>query len=314
MTVHEISLLDLPRLISLGQREDLDGIHKFIHAKNQNFSDLLSTSLPFTTHIGARIQQDGQEFAAGMRLDEDRLIGRLSFITPASLVDSAMAQKLFEYLLTKAGGRQMISVSAETSSPEIAAGLKSAGFSTYYTQNIWESTTKTGTDKVCAWHPLNADERSELIHFYAQVTPPMIQFLEVFPPRNTQLYRSEDLRSFCAVRSGTSGMMLMPYFQPDEIYGVEKLNNLVNSLRINFDQRIFFLTRSTMGWIDPIIESMNAEFLEEQKVTFKRLANPVPQAEPAKKATARDARMIPTSIKERSALVADPNMEINRKR
>jgi len=312
MTIHEITLLDLPRLITIGQREDLDGIHKYIHAKNHNFSDLLSTSLPFTTHIGARVQQDGQEFAAGMRLDEQRLIARMSFITPAPRADSSMAQTLFEHLLTKAGERQMISVSAETSNPEVAAGLKSAGFSTYFTQNIWGFHELPARGDTQIWQLLKPGQHAELIHYYAQVTPPMIQFLEVFPPKNAKIFRSIDQRSYCVVRSGTSGMMLMPYFQPEDTQGIQKLHDLIKSLRINLDQQIFILTRSTMGWIDPIVEALGAEFLEEQNVTFKRLANPVPQTEPATKVNSRDARMLPTSIKERSALITDPKMEQNR--
>lgn len=312
MTIHDITLLDLPRLIALGQREDLDGIHKYIHAKNQNFSDLLSTTLPFTTQIGARIQQDGQEFAAGMRLDDQRSIARMSYLMPARSADSYMAQTLFEYLLTMAGEKRMISVSAETSSIEAIAGLKSVGFSTYYTQNIWRLIERSTQTSLRTWQPARPDERAELIHYYAQVTPPMIQFLEVFPPKNAKLYCSDDRRSYCVIRSGASGMMLMPYFLPDETNGVQKLWDLINALRINFDHQIYFLSRSTMGWIDPIIEALGAKLLEEQHVTFKRLANPVPQTEPAAKVGSRDARLLPTSIKEGPVMITDPTMEHNR--
>lgn len=308
MTVHEIGLLDLPRLANLGQREELDGIRKFTSAKSGNLADLLSASIPFTDAFGV-YGRDDDEIALGLALDKQRSYANLTFLAPTDAIDSNITMRALEYILQLAGERRMISVCAETSSDQIAATLKTAGFSFYYTQQVWhvDQTFKDDPDNI--WKLSTEAERTCVRHLYAQVTPPMIQFLQPFPPKNAKIYITEDGNAYCVVWSGVSGVMILPYLLPDEVDSEAKLAGLINSIRINMDQKIYLLSRSTMNWVEPIIASLGARSIEQQQVMLKRLANPVSQKEPLKNARQQDPRMLPTSIKERQTARIDQGIE-----
>jgi|GEM_PF-3916036 len=300
MTVHEISLLDIPRIVGLGPREDLNGIGKFIYGNNQHISEIISATFPFSKHFGAYVEEEGNTFALGVCLNRERLYGSLTFLTPVELIDETIAQKALEFVLSIAGGQKMIAISAESADLNVLNGLKKVGFSTYYTQKIWRMDRNRLERTPGRWIPLDQPARSELLHLYSQVTPPMIQFLEPFPPNEGRLMRYIEDRTFASISAGPHGKLIIPYFLPDVEQGNQKLVNLINSLTINKDQEIYILTKSTMGWIENSLESIGAQIVEEQKVCFKRLVNPIPQDVLSNNAPARDTRMVPSSFEKNS--------------
>lgn len=308
MTVHEIGLLDLPRLANVGQREDLDGVRKFTNTKNGNIAEYLSASIPFTDTIGV-YGRESDEIALGLSLDKQRSYANLSFIAPTSSLSSNITQRALEYILELAGERGMISVCAETSSDEIATVLRSAGFSFYYTQQVWQIETTYKNKPENTWTLTNEEDRTSVRHLYSQVTPPMIQFLQPFPPKGAKIYRLVNGNAYCVVWTGMSGIMILPYFLPDEPNSEAKLAELINSIRINMDQKIYLLSRSTMNWVEPIISSLGARRIEQQQVMLKRLANPISHQESLKNARQQDARMLPTSIKEGQTARVDQGIE-----
>ncbi|HWS24091.1 MAG TPA: hypothetical protein VN226_06640 [Anaerolineales bacterium] len=300
MTVHEISLLDIPRIAGLGSREDLNGIGRFIHGNNRHISELISASFPFTKNFGAFIEEGENTFALGISLNKERLYGNLTFISPVELIDEPIAQKALEYVLSIAGSQKIVAISAESANLEVQGGLKKVGFSSYYTQKIWRMDTNRLERTAGRWIPLDQSAKSELLHLYSQVTPPMIQFLEPFPPNEGRLLRYAEDHSFALISSGAHGKLITPYFLPDIEHGSQKLLNLINSLTINKDQEIYILTKSTMGWIDNSVENIGALMVEEQKVCFKRLVSPIPQDVLSNNVPARETRMVPSSFEKNS--------------
>lgn len=300
MTLHEINLLDIPHIAGLEPRKELDGISKYTDAKHRHISELISASFPFTRHYGAYIEEQGKTFALGICLDRERMFGNLTFISPADMINELIAQKALEYILTIASGQKMIAISAETDDLEILSGLKKVGFSTYYTQKIWRLARTDNEQDSADWVPIDKPAKLELLHLYSQVTPPMIQFLEPFPSNKARLMRYKQERAFVAIFSGSGGVLAIPYFLPEAEDGAQKLLKLINSFKINKDQEIFILTKSTMGWIETWLEDAGAEMLEEQKVCFRRLVNPIPLEVAASSSPAHDTRMVPTSIEKHS--------------
>jgi hypothetical protein len=259
--------LDSARLLTVGPRliparaifsylAFSTGIFMYQSSANQKSDQVL---------LGQVIHPDGKACA------------QLSYITPASALDSPSLPILIEQIVKDIGERGATHLHAEVDELDNAfEALRKSGFATYARQQIWQLVGPAQLEPIkTAWRPANSRDLFGVRSLYANLVPGLVQQVEQPPAdglKGVVYYKGDALLAYVDIKTGPKGIMMQPFFHPDVERVPERLSYLINMLPYRRSRTIYFRIRSYQSWLDQAIEDLGAESGPRQAVMVRHLA------------------------------------------
>jgi hypothetical protein len=204
---------------------------------------------------------------------------RLSYVTPASALDSDNISSLAEHLTVYIGARGATHLLAETSEQDEAFELlRKAGFATYARQRIWRISGQPASEgEPTLWKMAKSSDIINVRSLYANLVPGLVQGVE--PPPASQLrgllYRQDDeALAYMEIKYGPRGILIQPLIHPDMDRVATRLIYLLNNLPYRRTRPVYITIRSYHSWLEPALEDLGAESGPRQAVMVRHLAVP----------------------------------------
>jgi hypothetical protein len=215
--------------------------------------------------LGQAIHPDGKASA------------RLTFLTPASSVDTPSLPGLVERIVKDIGQRGATHLLAEVDELDGAfEALRKGGFSTYARQRIWQlNGMLQGPTLKTQWKPVHRRDIYGIRSLYANLVPGLVQQVEQPPADNLRgmvYHQGDELLAYVDIKYGPRGIMLQPFIHPDVERVPERLGYLFKNLPHHRSRTVYICIRSYQSWLDPAIEDLGAEAGPRQAVMVRHLA------------------------------------------
>jgi len=204
---------------------------------------------------------------------------RLSYVTPASALDSDNFTGLVEHLTIHVGERGATHLLAETNEQDDAFELlRKAGFATYARQRIWQlSDQPKGQDEPTMWETAKSSDIIRVRSLYSNLVPGLVQGVEA-PPANElrgMIYQQDDeALAYMEVKYGPRGILIQPLIHPDMNCVPARLAHLLINLPYRRSRPVYINIRSYHSWLEPALEDLGAEAGPRQAVMVRHLAVP----------------------------------------
>ncbi len=201
---------------------------------------------------------------------------RLSFLTPADMLDTPATDCLLDHLAVQAGGWGAFHLLAEAEehTPAFDA-LRQSGFATYAWQRIWRfSDTQTEISGSTNWCLANESDNIAIRSLYLSIVPGLLQPVEPCPEKDLEglVYRQGgDLFAFCQLIYGLHGIWVQPFIHPAYENAFDLVIDLLKSIPNRFGRPIYLCVRSYQAWLEPVLEDLSAEASPRQAVMVKHL-------------------------------------------
>jgi hypothetical protein len=235
-----------------------------------------------TRHLYAAIANGGDDaLLGGVIHTRGETFAKLLYLAPSSRLDDPELPALLEHLVVQAGEWKAFHVMAEVEeSSHIFPALRTAGFSVYAWQKLWDVSRieKTGTapygesDPSLRWRRVQSVDMPAVQSLHYQIVPPLMHPVELAPKRVIGFVQSENLKCYASVTAGMYGIVLTPLIHPDEHHVSEKIASLVANLPDRRGRKIYLCVRSYQTWLEPVLEDLGALASPRQAVMVKHLA------------------------------------------
>jgi hypothetical protein len=204
---------------------------------------------------------------------------RLSYVTPASALDSDNITGLVEHLTVHIGARGATHLLAETNEQDESFELlRKAGFATYARQRIWQVAGQiSGEGEPTPWKAAKSNDIINVRSLYANLVPGLVQGVEAPPIGQLRglLYRQEEeLLAYMDVKYGSRGILIQPVIHPEMDCIAARLTYLLNNLPYRRSRPVYINIRSYHSWLEPALEDLGAEAGPRQAVMVRHLAVP----------------------------------------
>lgn len=292
MTIRSLDLLDLP--IITRYRNDvltLDSARALTRGGPLGAVGLLAYVNP-ARHLYAAIANGGETaLLGGVIHTRGDSFAKLLYLAPSSHLDHRQLPALIEHLTAHAGEWNALHVQAEVDeSSEVFLALRTAGFSVYAWQRLWDVSLieKTGLASRTAWRRMQSIDMPAVHSLHYQIVPPLLHPVEPAPSRVIGFVHAEDTKCYTSVTSGMYGIVLTPFIHPDQQDVSEKIAALVANLPDRRGRKVYLCVRSYQTWLEPVLEDLGAQALPRQAVMVKHLARLVKAGQLA--------RAVPSSV------------------
>ena len=292
MSIRSLDLLDLP--VIARYRNDvitLDSARALTRGHPLGAMGLLAYVNP-TRHLYAAIANGGDSaLLGGVIHSRGEAFAKLLYLAPSSRLDDPELPALLEHLVIQAGEWNAFHVMAEVNeSSHIFPALRTAGFSVYAWQRLWDMSRieKTGSVSNPSWRRMNSVDLPAVQSLHYQIVPPLLHPVEPAPQRLTGFVHSENLKCYASVTAGMYGIVLTPLIHPDEHDVSEKILSLVANLPDRRGRKIYLCVRSYQTWLEPVLEDLGAQASPRQAVMVKHLVRLIQEGQLA--------RVVPSSV------------------
>ncbi|RPI33181.1 MAG: hypothetical protein EHM70_06815 [Chloroflexota bacterium] len=203
---------------------------------------------------------------------------RLSFLTPASAVESASLPELVEHLTAAIGPRGATHLLAEVDEQDTAyESMRKAGFATYARQRIWQLPAEpAGSDEeALTWQAGKSKDVINVRTLYCNLVPGLVQQVEPPPVNRLRglVFRQEDdLQGYVEIKYGPAGIWVQPFIHPDMEKVAERLVVLLKNLPYRRSRPVYLCVRSYQSWLESALEDLGAEAGPRQAVMVRHLA------------------------------------------
>ncbi len=276
MPIRSLDLLDIP--IITRYRNDvitLDSARALTRGHPLGAMGLLAYVNP-ARHLYAAIANGGDSaLLGGVIHTRGETFAKLLYLAPASRLDDPELPPLLEHLVIQAGEWKAFHVMAEVEeSSHIFPALRTAGFSVYAWQRLWDVSQieKTESASNQGWRRINSLDLPSVQSLHYQIVPPLLHPVEPAPKRVSGFVYSENMKAFASVTSGMYGIVLTPLIHPDENNVSEKIASLVANLPDRRGRKVYLCVRSYQTWLEPVLEDLGAQATPRQAVMVKHLA------------------------------------------
>ena len=292
MSIRSLDLLDLP--VIARYRNDvitLDSARALTRGHPLGAMGLLAYVNP-TRHLYAAIANGGDAaLLGGIIHSRGEAFAKLLYLAPSSRLDDPELPVLLEHLVIQAGEWNAFHVMAEVDeSSHIFPALRTAGFSVYAWQRLWEVSQieKTGSASSASWRRMNSVDLPAVQSLHYQIVPPLLHPVEPAPKRVIGFVHSGNLKCYASVTAGMYGIVLTPLIHPDEHAVSEKIAALVANLPDRRGRKIYLCVRSYQTWLEPVLEDLGAQASPRQAVMVKHLARLIQEGQAV--------RVVPSNI------------------
>ncbi|MCC7119485.1 MAG: hypothetical protein IT310_13250 [Anaerolineales bacterium] len=268
---NDVLTLDSARALTRGHPFGALGLLAYINPARHLYAAAMNekNSPPL---IGGIIHTRGETFA------------KLLYLAPASNLDPARLPELLDHLAKQAGAWQAWQVLAEVEETHpIFSTLRTAGFSVYAWQRLWDATAleKTESRPGAGWRRAQAADLPAIQNLHYQIVPPLLQPIESAPTHVRGFFHAES-KCYANVSSGGSGIMITPLIHPEENDLAAKLKTLAENLPERRGRKIYINVRSYQTWLEPALEDLGAKPATRQAVMVKHLTRFIKDNQPAR--------------------------------
>ncbi len=276
MSIRSLDLLDIP--IITRYRNDvitLDSARALTRGHPLGAMGLLAYVNP-ARHLYAAIANGGDAaLLGGVIHTRGETFAKLLYLAPSSRLDDPELPALLEHLVIQAGEWKAFHVMAEVEeSSHIFPALRTAGFSVYAWQRLWDVSQieKTESTSNQGWRRINSLDLPAVQSLHYQIVPPLLHPVEPAPKRVSGFVYSVNMKAYASVTSGMYGIVLTPLIHPDENNVSEKIAALVSNLPDRRGRKVYLCVRSYQTWLEPVLEDLGAQATPRQAVMVKHLA------------------------------------------
>jgi hypothetical protein len=275
--------LDSARLLTRGNPMGAAGFMSYFNPARHLYTAISQEN--GTTLLGGVIQTNGDAFA------------KLVYLAPESNLRHASLPALIEHLSAEAGKWGAFHVLAEIEENSDAfPPLRSAGFSVYAWQRIWDVSDIIPGENLCGWtrvQPVNLPAVQSLYH---QIVPPLLQPVEPAPKRAIGLVCSESSRCYVNIAYGVHGIVLTPLIHPEATGVAAMLGSLLNQLPDRRGRPVYMCVRSYQAWLEPALEDLGGKAAPRQAVMVKHLARMIKEEQTVRAAQPAGVSVQPSRV------------------
>ncbi len=277
MTVRPLDLRDLPHLYRFRDEVvSLDTVRTLTRGHPLGASGLLAYINP-ARHIYSAIADSYDRcLMGGITQVRGESFAKLLYLAPATHLDHPELPLLMENLSVEAGGWGAFHILAEVGETQEAfVALRTAGFSVYAWQRMWEVSTVSPVSDTSPWTRVTSVDLPAVQTLYHQIVPPLLQPLEPLPQRAIGLICNEGMRCYVSLSTGLVGIVLTPLIHPEANQVGSKLAALINQLPNRGGRPVYICVRSYQAWLEPVLKDLGAKAAARQAIMVKHLARPV---------------------------------------
>ncbi len=276
---------DLPYLHAFREQTlFLDSALVLTRGPLQVLGAMLSAVLP-SAGLFTAVSQDERHPRARLMGQIMRLKGapvaRLVFLSPERFAREDFFAPLLNILARQAAAGNALRLLAETESDHgVFPLLRKGGFVPYGKQRIWRLSPETlsACDGDSLWRMARGQDAFAVQQLYARVAPPSVQ--QVFPrlpdaERGLVYARDGLVSGYAALQYGLRGVFVRPLLQPDLDASVFRsmLGTLASPSFLR-DRPLYIGVTAGQGWLESILETLNARPGPEQTLLVKHLTAP----------------------------------------
>lgn len=284
MNIRPLDLLDLPTLARY--RNDalmLDSSRALTRGNPLGTAGFLSHFNPARHVYTAIAKQNGDSLLGSVIHTPGETFARLLYLAPSPHLTHPNLPLLIEHLSAQAGSWGAFHVIAEVDETSDAfPALRSAGFSVYAWQRMWDVSSITGPASASEWKRLREGDFPAAQSLYHQIVPPLLQPVEPTPRRAAGFICSEDMKCYVSPSAGSMGIVLTPLVHPDATGVESKLAGLIANLPDRRGRPVYLCVRSYQTWLEPALEDLGAKASARQAVMVKHLVRMIKEEQTVK--------------------------------
>lgn len=260
--------LDSIQILTRGNPMGPAAVLQNLHTAQDTFTNVFTANDSLPALIGQMQYRPGERSA------------RMTFLAPRSACETASLPALLESLAWQAGSRGAYNLLANLDELDSAfEGMRRAGFSVYAWQHIWrlpraeskaEQPLRPGW-----WRPVNECDEIAIRGLYQLLVPPLVQSAEPLPAQRLQglvHHQNGEVVAYIEGTYGTHGIYLNPIIHPSVEHIADLLRDLAEHLPDQFNRPVYLTMRSYQGWLQPALETINAQMAPRQALMVKHLA------------------------------------------
>ncbi len=277
MTPRPLDLLDLPTIYRYrDEAVSLDSTRLLTRGNPLGAAGFMSYFNPARHLYTAVSQENGTTLLGGVTQANGDSFAKLVYLAPSTQLTHPGLPALIEHLSAEAGYWGAFHILAEIDeTSQVFPALRSAGFSVYAWQRIWDVSHIAIKEVASRWtraQPVNLPAVQSLYH---QIVPPLLQPVEPAPKRAIGLVCAEGTKCYVNVTYGMRGIVLTPLIHPEATDVANTLNGLLNHLPERRNRPVYLCVRSYQAWLEPALADLGGKASPRQAVMVKHLARKV---------------------------------------
>lgn len=282
MNIRPLDLLDLATLARhRGDAVMLDSSRALTRGNPLGAAGFLSHLNP-ARHVYTAIgKENGDSLLGSVIHTPSETFARLLYLAPSPHLTHPDLPLLIEHLAAQAGTWGAFHVIAEVNETSNAfPALRSAGFSVYAWQRMWDVSGVASSASPSEWMRLREVDIPAVQSLYHQIVPPLLQPVEPTPRRAVGFICSDGMKCYVSSSSGAMGIVLTPLVHPDATGVESKLASLLANLPDRRGRPVYLCVRSYQTWLEPALEDLGAKASTRQAVMVKHLARMIKEEQP----------------------------------
>ncbi len=299
MSVRPLDLLDLPALYRFrSEAISLDSTRLLTRGNPLGAIGVMSYANPRRHIYSAVVREEGGTLAGGIIHTNGDSFAKLLYLAPASEMENEALPGLIENLTAQAGTWGVLHILAETE--ELSAAfipLRTAGFSVYAWQRIWDVTPLAEGNAVKSdgngnghkpgegqhkWQRVESVNLPAVQNLHHQIVPQLLQVVEPAPKVPNGFMCSEGARAYVGMSTGMVGIVLFPLIHPEVTEVGSKLASLIRTLPNRGGRPVYVCVRSYEAWLEPVLQDLGAMAGDRQAIMVKHLGRLVKAEQPAR--------------------------------
>jgi len=274
MSIRPLDLRDLPVLARYRNNAiTLDTGRALTRGHPLSAAGFLAYFNPSRHVYGAIANGDNEPLVGGIINTRGDTFAKLLYLAPASGLNHAELPLLIEHLSAEAGTWGAFHVIAEVDeTSEAFPDLRSAGFSVYAWQRMWDVTNVKSSEREPEWARMQTVDLPAVQSLYHQILPPLLQPVEPLLSRPRGFVSTDGMKCYLSLSTGIYGILLTPLIHPEASHVGPKLAGLISHLPNRGERPVYVCVRSYQAWLEPVLADLGARAGERQAVMVKHLA------------------------------------------
>ena len=275
MTSRPLDFLDLPTLFRYrGEAVSLDSTRWLTRGNPLGAAGFLSYFNP-ARHLYTGIhQENGTTLLGSILHTSGDMFARLVYIAPSAQLSHPGLTPLIEHLAAEAGKWGAFHILAEIDEDsEAFAALRTAGFSVYAWQRMWDVSHVSSGNADAGWIKTQSVDLPSIQSLHHQIVPPLLQPVEPTPRRAAGLVCAGDSKCYVNLTYGAQGIVLTPLIHPEATDVADRLSSLLAHLPDRRNRPVYLCMRSYQAWLESALEDLGGKPSERQAVMMKHLAH-----------------------------------------
>ena len=273
MSIRPLDIRDLPNLYRFRSEViSLDSTRTLTRGNPLGAMGLLAYVNPARHLYSAAADGDKLSLLGGVIHTKNEPFAKLLYLAPSVNLGHSELPALIENLSAEAGKWGAFHVLAEVDElNEAFSSLRTAGFSVYAWQRMWNVSNLTAAGQKSGWRRVKSDDIISIQNLYHQIVPPLLQPIEPALVRVNGFICNEGLKCYASTSYGAYGIVLNPLIHPDAIDVGQKLSAMLDELPDRHNRPVYLCVRSYQAWLEPVLEDLGAKATERQAVMVKHL-------------------------------------------